>query len=639
MDNTREAFMRIKQSIAVTQMSKSYKMCLFLKRFRVQAIMGNWREKKDFAKWIVARMFRLEPDTKTLCSFDNLENAKKECDQLEMRVAGKMTSIVRKDTQQVWLFDELSYSGNLGGNVLSEMAKVLNDMGFDVNYVFLKEGKYSLCEEPVSRRFDLQKTKKRDLVSKVDQKAVFIFLDARKEFDQYISFGKQNGLRIFFLEELVNAETCLVDNALFEPDLKYEKPRDINEKKGKRKIVLVEGVEEKSFDIKLLNETAKKYVQDFEFYVLGSEMAVTEKVRLSPNIYFIGNKYMKDMPMYYAYADFIFVPVRDDCSIEVRKMFCRQIVMGKKIVTGISWDTGFPNVISGSFSEDAIKVFEDSAVDIGLARKFGMEHSYYKLCNGFLSVFDSRQDPLSISVIVLNRNNKKVIFRCVETLLTFNTYQYEVIVVDNGSTDGSYERLLKKYRKNSCVKIIRNSHNGCSSGRNLGVENAKGEYIFFLDSDQWIIGDHWMDIALKIMKEHIGIGAVAWNAGWFYPGKLSALIVDYLPNRGMQADMLYRTDIGLLATSGFLMRKSIFKAIGGFDEFYDPTCFEDTDLTLKIRNYGCEVAYTPYMLIRHLPHQTTKSGSAWHSRLMERNEQYCKEKWKKIDAGLFRYYY
>lgn len=637
MDDTREAFMEIKQSITVTQMSKSYKICLFLKRFRVQALMGNWRERKDFAKWIVARLFCLEPNTKALCSFDNLENAKKECDQLEMRVAGKMTSIVRKDTQQVWFFDELSYSGNLGETVLSEMAKALNDMGFDVNYVFLREGKYALCEEPVSRRFNLQKTKKRDLVSQVDQSAVFIFLNAREEFEQYIAFGKQNELRMFFLEELVNEETCLVDNALFEPDLKYAKPPDINEKRGKRKIVLVEGAEEKSFDVKLLNETAKKYLRDFEFYVLGNELAA--EIRLSPNIYFIGYKYMKDMPMYYAYADFIFVPIRDDCSMRVRKMFCRQIVMGKKIVTAISRDIGLPNVISGSFSEDIGKAFEDPAVDISSAKKFGMEHSYYKLCNGFLSVFDSSQTPLTMSIIVLNRNNKKVIFRCVETLLKFNTYQYEVIVVDNDSTDGSYEMLLKKYGKNSCVKIIRNSQNGCSSGRNLGVEHAKGEYIFFLDSDQWIIGDHWMDIALKIMKEHIGIGAVAWNAGWFYPGKLSALIVDYLPNRGMQADMLYRTDIGLLATSGFLMRKRIFKAIGGFDEFYDPTCFEDTDLTLKIRNYGCEVAYTPYMLIRHLPHQTTKSGSAWHTRLMERNEQYCKEKWEKIDAGLFHYYY
>ena len=86
------------------------------------------------------------------------------------------------------------------------------------------------------------------------------------------------------------------------------------------------------------------------------------------------------------------------------------------------------------------------------------------------------------------------------------------------------------------------------------------------------------------------------------------------------------------------MKKKIFEEIGGFDEFYDPTCFEDTDLSLKIRQKGYDIAYSPYMAIMHLPHQTTKSGSSAHTKLMNRNGEYFKNKWEKIDKSLLEYY-
>ena len=78
--------------------------------------------------------------------------------------------------------------------------------------------------------------------------------------------------------------------------------------------------------------------------------------------------------------------------------------------------------------------------------------------------------------------------------------------------------------------------------------------------------------------------------------------------------------------------------MGGFDEAYDPTCFEDTDLSLKIRNAGYELAYCPYMSIMHLPHQTTNSGTESHKKLMSRNGAYFADKWKKSNPKLLEYY-
>ena len=198
---------------------------------------------------------------------------------------------------------------------------------------------------------------------------------------------------------------------------------------------------------------------------------------------------------------------------------------------------------------------------------------------------------------------------------------------------------MKEKYENEII-LLRNSINGCSSGRNLGAKHAKGEYLLFLDSDQWIVSDYWLDSAIDIMNNDINIGAVGWNAGWFEPGKTTGPIVDYFPNRGMEnSEIWYKSDIAYLATSGFLMKKNLFEKIGGFDEFYDPTCFEDTDISLKIREYGYELAYCPYMALMHLPHQTTQSGSERHTKLMERNGKYFWDKWVEKNEKLLEYYH
>ena len=83
------------------------------------------------------------------------------------------------------------------------------------------------------------------------------------------------------------------------------------------------------------------------------------------------------------------------------------------------------------------------------------------------------------------------------------------------------------------------------------------------------------------------------------------------------------------------MEKQVFEKIGGFDEFYDPTCFEDTDLSLAVNDYGLQTVYCPYLNIMHLPHQTTESGSKKHTDLFNRNSKYFVDKWKNKNPQLF----
>lgn len=240
----------------------------------------------------------------------------------------------------------------------------------------------------------------------------------------------------------------------------------------------------------------------------------------------------------------------------------------------------------------------------------------------------------NISIIILNYNNKGIIEKCIDSLVRFNTYNYEIIVVDNQSLDGSYEMLRAEYKD---IKIVRNAKNGCSSGRNLGVKYAKNKYLLFLDSDQFVIQSKWLNCYIDILKNNQNIGAIGWAAAWFDKNGYSCQNVDNFTNRYMPPGGLYRSNIGYLGSGGCLMSKELFEKIGGFDVNYDPTCYEDTDLSLKIRNEGFELAYCPYLGIVHNPHQTTKSGSAKHEKLIQEKGNYFVKKWKKINPKLLNY--
>ena len=102
--------------------------------------------------------------------------------------------------------------------------------------------------------------------------------------------------------------------------------------------------------------------------------------------------------------------------------------------------------------------------------------------------------------------------------------------------------------------------------------------------------------------------------------------------------MLYRKDVGYLATCGFIMKRSTFNQIGGFDTYYDPTCYEDTDLSVSIRNMGLETVYSTYLGVAHIRHQTTKSGSEAHLKLLMQKGEYFRKKWLKINKRLLSDY-
>lgn len=244
--------------------------------------------------------------------------------------------------------------------------------------------------------------------------------------------------------------------------------------------------------------------------------------------------------------------------------------------------------------------------------------------------------PHSVSVVVLIHNNQKIIERCVSTILAHcGAWIHEIVVVDNQSSDGGAELIERIYAGHPKVKLVRNVENGCSSGRNLGVKESTGEYIAFFDSDQWLTSPSCFAEALHILENNPNVGTIGWNAGWFDAQRndLGGAISDYVPNRGMNMTAQvqgYRDDIGFLGTSGMFIKRELFNRIEGFDTFYDPTCFEDTDICFQVKKAGNAVAFRDLAGIRHQPHQTTgaSEGSERYKKLFNRNAEYFRKKWE-----------
>jgi glycosyltransferase involved in cell wall biosynthesis len=109
-------------------------------------------------------------------------------------------------------------------------------------------------------------------------------------------------------------------------------------------------------------------------------------------------------------------------------------------------------------------------------------------------------DAPKVSIIIPVYNVKKYLLRCIRSILGQTYKNYEVILVDDGSTDGSGILCDKLKAKDRRIKVIHKDNGGMSSARNVGIECAKGDYITFVDSDDYI-SDRYLETLVDLMGE------------------------------------------------------------------------------------------------------------------------------------------
>ncbi|MDU6115961.1 MAG: glycosyltransferase family 2 protein [Paeniclostridium sordellii] len=101
---------------------------------------------------------------------------------------------------------------------------------------------------------------------------------------------------------------------------------------------------------------------------------------------------------------------------------------------------------------------------------------------------------MKISIIIPIFNSKSTIKRCLDSVISQTYYNWEIIAIDDGSTDSSYMIICEYMKKDSRIKVFTQENKGPGLARNKGIEHATGEYIVFLDSDDYIDKSYFKEL-------------------------------------------------------------------------------------------------------------------------------------------------
>ena len=181
---------------------------------------------------------------------------------------------------------------------------------------------------------------------------------------------------------------------------------------------------------------------------------------------------------------------------------------------------------------------------------------------------------MKISVIIPTYNRKHTLQRAIDSVLAQTFKPFEIIIVDDGSKDGTKEWLLQNYPS---VQYIHQPNNGVSSARNKGIQISQGSWIALLDSD-----DEWMPEKLEYQSRFLEMNRDSsfchTNEIWIRNG---VRVNQMKKHKKYGGDIFkYCLDICRISPSSSIIKKDVFEEVGAFDESL--TVCEDYDLWLRV---------------------------------------------------------
>jgi GT2 family glycosyltransferase len=249
--------------------------------------------------------------------------------------------------------------------------------------------------------------------------------------------------------------------------------------------------------------------------------------------------------------------------------------------------------------------------------------------------------PLSSSIIIPTHNGVGHLNVCLRSLRETlpNSFDGEVIVVDDGSDD-EMQALLEHWQSSMRqLKTIRNPENlGFVASTNVGARAANGDVLIFLNDDT-IPQPGWLQALLRIFRERPDAGAVGGKL--IYPDGRMQEAGNFVFSDGSAANFgrddwmidsplyNYVRDVDYCSAALLATPSDLFSEIGGFDKRYEPGYYEDTDYCFEVRRHGRRVYYQPESLVVHSEGGTggtdLKSGA---KRFQVVNRDKFAEKWK-----------
>jgi len=194
------------------------------------------------------------------------------------------------------------------------------------------------------------------------------------------------------------------------------------------------------------------------------------------------------------------------------------------------------------------------------------------------------------SVIIPVHNGRATIDTCLEALYSSTYSDFEAIVIDDRSTDGSAD-IIRKY---PCKLIEITENGGVSVARNRGAEAAQGEVLFFIDADCVVMPDTFGKAAEAYLKNPDSVTGGTYTPEPYDPGVFStfqSIFINYSESKRAIPDYV--------ATHALVIQRSLFVQSGGFKEDFMPI-LEDVEFSHRLRRHNVPLRMAPEIMVRHI---------------------------------------
>lgn len=235
-------------------------------------------------------------------------------------------------------------------------------------------------------------------------------------------------------------------------------------------------------------------------------------------------------------------------------------------------------------------------------------------------------DDLRCSVIVPVHNGARVIDRCLDFLAnqTVAPDQYEIIVVDDGSTDDTVQIVQRwtDHHPGHAVILLRQQQTGPAGARNLGARAARGAVLLFTDAD-CRVARHWVEVLIRPFTENDPPAGLMGT----YLSDQKSLVARFVQ---LEFEDRYRriaagSQVDLVPTNSAAFRRDIFLAKGGFDASFPEANNEDVEFSFRLNKAGYQMVFVPEAQVYHqhpgdwLDYASTKIGRGyWRTRVYRR---------------------
>jgi GT2 family glycosyltransferase/Flp pilus assembly protein TadD len=252
---------------------------------------------------------------------------------------------------------------------------------------------------------------------------------------------------------------------------------------------------------------------------------------------------------------------------------------------------------------------------------------------------DWQELPQLTSIVILTFNQIDYTKKCIESVFKHTKEHFELIVVDNGSSDGTLEYLqseLRDHRPEIRIKILRNKHNlGFAAGNNQGIAAAKGDYVLLLNNDV-VVTRGWLQRLLACVEQNPETGLVGPRTNYAAgPQRVSEVSYDLTNLVGLEqfAEEFAGKNKGQSRDQwrivGFcmLIKRKVIEKIGGLDTRYGLGNFEDDDFCIRAKLAGFNAKIAQDCYVHHFGGKTFSGAKIDYQESLNENWEIFKQKW------------